>query len=623
MNVTGSTMLGLLSLCLVVGVISAEQISSPKRIANAKLREVVASDWVLTIESVEDGLSKVPVIGGLSTISTQEGEEGFVMRGTLNPTRQNADLHIDLRHYKLLCDASEKLPVTMDVTPRTRKTIQSVQWPGGKLDTLSKDDFPASVALIYLTPKSATKLFTLADSRPTSLQAGETTLSKAGDIPEHDPHVLSRRALQARFGIPCPASETVAQTIIIETSDGNKLPNTPLGDVLVHYGMTMQKVFGVVPGIPIHVEEMYGLCVPLHFIKSMTRDTTTDAFTIKLHDSLGEPPISGNLSYGHGGDSYRFVRLEAPFETAGVQGQFRTYLEKVVRLTTTKAAGGINLFALEPSRTFVLSLIDGTTLALQDMKWHYRYPRWPTFVTMSGQRVLGRSTDKWADGTVDLIRIYQGDSVLTIPFQNISTLELEKQEHDIQSARKIIVTLANGEIIVGTGIVVYEELAGEERTFDGFTGMSQRGSVFVKPHHILRISFPYAGGEIGIENNLVPSVGGKSNDSGRQGLSPAKTEVLPPYRFKIEGPNVVRIRNPNPFKVTAGLRKGEGGVDFEIPNNGVSSVQVPDGQYKIYFVYASKPDALFQGDSFTLEGNGVEIQIVKVVGGNYGIRQVK
>ena len=30
-----------------------------------------------------------------------------------------------------------------------------------------------------------------------------------------------------------------------------------------------------------------------------------------------------------------------------------------------------------------------------------------------------------------------------------------------------------------------------------------------------------------------------------------------------------------------------------------------------------------RADSFTLAGNGVQIQIVKVVGGNYGIRKVK
>lgn len=34
-------------------------------------------------------------------------------------------------------------------------------------------------------------------------------------------------------------------------------------------------------------------------------------------------------------------------------------------------------------------------------------------------------------------------------------------------------------------------------------------------------------------------------------------------------------------------------------------------EYKIYFVYSNKPDALFQGDDFVLNSNGIEIQIVK------------
>jgi hypothetical protein len=60
-----------------------------------------------------------------------------------------------------------------------------------------------------------------------------------------------------------------------------------------------------------------------------------------------------------------------------------------------------------------------------------------------------------------------------------------------------------------------------------------------------------------------------------------------------------------------------------VPSNGIASVHVPDGSYDIYFIYSSEPDALFRGDSFTLSENGVEIQIVKVVDGNYAIRRVK
>ena len=85
----------------------------------------------------------------------------------------------------------------------------------------------------------------------------------------------------------------------------------------------------------------------------------------------------------------------------------------------------------------------------------------------------------------------------------------------------------------------------------------------------------------------------------------------------------MRVKNPNDFKVSVGLRKGNSGKDFEVSANGTASVYVSDGSYEIYFVYSTTPDALYQGDNFTLSNNGVEIQIVKVVGGNYGIRRVK
>ncbi len=91
----------------------------------------------------------------------------------------------------------------------------------------------------------------------------------------------------------------------------------------------------------------------------------------------------------------------------------------------------------------------------------------------------------------------------------------------------------------------------------------------------------------------------------------------------LDGKNEVRIRNPNDFVVDAFIRSGVKGRDLQIPSKEARSAWVPDGRYDVYFRYSTKPDALFQGDSFTLEGNGVEIQIVKVVGGNYRIRQVK
>ena len=85
----------------------------------------------------------------------------------------------------------------------------------------------------------------------------------------------------------------------------------------------------------------------------------------------------------------------------------------------------------------------------------------------------------------------------------------------------------------------------------------------------------------------------------------------------------MRVRNPNDFEVTVGLRTEKSGKDFQVASNSIASVFIPDGAYEIYFVYSSKPDALFKGDDFSLSKNGIEIKIVKVVGGNYGIKQVK
>ncbi|MCX6909597.1 MAG: hypothetical protein NTY01_16350 [Verrucomicrobia bacterium] len=91
----------------------------------------------------------------------------------------------------------------------------------------------------------------------------------------------------------------------------------------------------------------------------------------------------------------------------------------------------------------------------------------------------------------------------------------------------------------------------------------------------------------------------------------------------LQGHNPVRVVNPNDFSVKVALRLGDRGKDFSVSAKGTQTVYVPDGRCDIYFQYSTDPDGLYQGDSFTLNGNGVEIQIVKVVNGNYGIRKVK
>ncbi len=106
---------------------------------------------------------------------------------------------------------------------------------------------------------------------------------------------------------------------------------------------------------------------------------------------------------------------------------------------------------------------------------------------------------------------------------------------------------------------------------------------------------------------------------------PAKAKaLLPPFSKTLNGTHEVRVLNPNNFLVEVGVRSGDSGKDFEVrANDGRGSIFVPNGRYDIYFVYSDHPEDLYQGDSFDINGNGIQITITKVVNGNYGIRKVK
>ena len=96
----------------------------------------------------------------------------------------------------------------------------------------------------------------------------------------------------------------------------------------------------------------------------------------------------------------------------------------------------------------------------------------------------------------------------------------------------------------------------------------------------------------------------------------------PPAFGDLSGDLELRITNPNGFNVRVGLRSGGKGKDFIVSAYGTQSVSVPSGYYAIYFQYSHQPEAMYQGDSFTMKNNGVQITITKVVNGNYGIRKV-
>ncbi len=97
----------------------------------------------------------------------------------------------------------------------------------------------------------------------------------------------------------------------------------------------------------------------------------------------------------------------------------------------------------------------------------------------------------------------------------------------------------------------------------------------------------------------------------------------PDLTREIEGGNLVRVVNPNAFAVKVGLRSAAGGKDFSVAPDDSAAASVPDGRYDVYFRYENDPESLYQGDAFSLAGSGVQINLVKVINGNYTIRKVK
>lgn len=103
----------------------------------------------------------------------------------------------------------------------------------------------------------------------------------------------------------------------------------------------------------------------------------------------------------------------------------------------------------------------------------------------------------------------------------------------------------------------------------------------------------------------------------------ARAEAVPARPALPEGRDEVRVVNPNDFSVNVILKSGGRERAFAVPAGGRASAYVPDGAYEVFFEYSNEPASLYQGDGFSLAGDGVQISIVKVSSGNYGIRKVR
>jgi hypothetical protein len=85
----------------------------------------------------------------------------------------------------------------------------------------------------------------------------------------------------------------------------------------------------------------------------------------------------------------------------------------------------------------------------------------------------------------------------------------------------------------------------------------------------------------------------------------------------------ISIMNTNDSLVAAAVITPTGGRYLLLPPQRGETIDVPNGQYDVFFVYAAEPESLYQGDSFSIRQQHITITIQLVENGNYGIRKVK
>lgn len=88
----------------------------------------------------------------------------------------------------------------------------------------------------------------------------------------------------------------------------------------------------------------------------------------------------------------------------------------------------------------------------------------------------------------------------------------------------------------------------------------------------------------------------------RGGRGAYKKPRLPRYVTSVRrGPHDVHIINPNDFTANVGLRSGKRGKDFTIPPGGATTLYLPNGPYKLYYLRADEPDDVQHAPAFTVD----------------------
>jgi len=105
---------------------------------------------------------------------------------------------------------------------------------------------------------------------------------------------------------------------------------------------------------------------------------------------------------------------------------------------------------------------------------------------------------------------------------------------------------------------------------------------------------------------------------GRNGMPPE----WPPFRSRIlTGPNELTISNPSNRAAVVGLRIDGKGVDVQVPARGRKTVKIQSNTYEVFIHFRDDPDAVYQGDSISLNGTIAILQL-RAGQGNYALRRI-
>jgi hypothetical protein len=257
----------------------------------------------------------------------------------------------------------------------------------------------------------------------------------------------------------------------------------------------------------------------------------------------------------------------------------------------------------------------------------------------------------WKGHALEAGRIYRADDnhqpQLTIAGEYTVWGQLEKDQPAYKSkggGGQAVYTVPAKEwvqlLLYGQGTVGWHRVRwGAEQSEEGWV-QGGVGDIEFRKHSPIPADSPDVGKESGGSVGAMPAVtfaplfppeaarapAGDGSQPGTLAL-PDPFDKPPPrwptFFGGLAGGMEVRVKNPNKFAVRVGLRSRGSGLDFVVQAGATQSAFVRNGQYDIYFQYSNDAASLYQGDSFTLANNGIEIQIVQVVNGNYGIRKVE